>query len=377
MRLQRYLLAELLTQFALIALIVTGIFFAAMLLQFMHNFAQLSLLSILKAAPYFVPLAFPVTLPLSFLIACLLTYGRFADDNEFLAMQMGGIHPWHAAATALVCGAVLAVATLQLNTDVIPFATLAKKQITRGEIRELLRAIDDPQTDQLRFSDFTMSWHGRDARGVRDVLIDWVDERLQPDGTTTETPRHAVASHARVDVAQLDEDLLVLDLDDFEMQHRVGEEVTTLRESNRKIALSLDQLAGEPPSEKQKGSDEMSATQLHYRVRRLQEVESTLSKENADYLRKLDAEYWRRIAQGLAPIAFALVGAALGLKGGRSSRMAAFLTAIVIALPVYYPLLLWGKNLAAQGTLPAPLALNLANIVLVAGALFQLGRVFR
>ena len=53
-------------------------------------------MAVLKASPTIAPMALPITVPLSFLVACLLTYGRFADENEFLALRMGGINPWHA-----------------------------------------------------------------------------------------------------------------------------------------------------------------------------------------------------------------------------------------------------------------------------------------
>lgn len=383
MRLQRYLLAELLSSFLLIALIVTAIFFAAMMLQFLHNYSQLSLLSVLKATPYIIPLAFPITLPVSFLIACLLTFGRFTDENEFLAMQMGGIHPWHAAAPAFVVGAVLTVATVKLNTDVIPFATLAKKAVARGEIRELLRAVDDPNVFELEgLGDLRMSWRGRDERGLKDVLLSWTIERDGPGGTKIEEPHDARAGHCRIDVAKLDEDLLVLDMDDFETQVKDGASTTFLREDRRQIALSLLELSGVPPELKDKGIDEMSGAQIWYRVRRLRETLSpttpqSTSASNLDYLRRLEASYWKRIALGLAPLAFAFVGAALGLAGGRGNRMTAFLTAIVVALPIYYPLLLWGETLARSAALPAALATNLGNIVLAAGGLIKLGRVFR
>lgn len=378
MRIQRYLLGELLAAFALIALIVTGVLFAAMLLQFLHKYQDLSLLSVLRAAPYIVPLAFPITLPLSFLIACLLTYGRFSDENEFLALQMGGIHPWHAATPALATAGVLAVGTVLLNTDVIPLATLAKKEIARGEIRELLRAVDDPARTEIRLGDFQMSWNGRDDRGLRDVLITWVTERPSDDGDRRVRETHrALAARGRVDLDGEDRDLLYLDLDDVEIRDAQGERVTHVREARRLVALSIDGLAGAPPSLEAKGSDEMSASQIWYRMRRLRDLttDADSNREDWKYLHRLEAEYWRRIAMGLAPLAFAAVGLGLGLAGGRGNRMAAFLTAILVALPVYYPLLLWGANLTRAGLLPGAVALNFGNLGLGLFGLWKFRRV--
>ncbi|MCE9635376.1 MAG: LptF/LptG family permease [Planctomycetes bacterium] len=377
MRLQRYILAELLAAFALIALIITGVLFAAMMLRFLHQLPDLSLFAVLRAAPYIAPVAFPITLPLSFLVACLLTYGRFSDDNEFLALQMGGIHPWRAAAPAVAVGSILAVATVLLNTDVIPVATLAQKEIARGEIRQILKAVDDPGRDNLLLGGFQMSWRGRDAKGLKSVLITWSAERLNDAGELVRTSQRVAAGRGRVDVSRIDDDQFFLDLDDVEMTSHEGEQITRIREANRVVAVSIDELAGVAPMLKSKRSDEMSGDQLWYRARRLREIAAADGATRGDLtqMRSYEAEYWRRIALGLAPLAFACVGIGLGLAGGKGSRTAAFLTAILIALPVYYPLLYTGANLARSGALPAGIALNLGNIVIAAGGIWKFKRV--
>jgi lipopolysaccharide export LptBFGC system permease protein LptF len=374
MRIQRHLLAELLASFALVALIVTGVLFAALMLQFLHKYPELDLFTVLRATPYIVPTAFPITLPISFLVACLMTYGRFTDDNEFLALQMGGIHPWHAASPAVAVAAVLAIGTVLLNTDVIPLATLAKKEIARGEIRQLLKAVEDPGRESIVLGRFQMSWRGRDAEGLKDLLITWLPESTDDPREAAQTTQRIQAGHGRVDVASLGRDQLVLDLDDVEVQSRDGEQVTRVVERNRVFAISVDQLAGVPPALKSKGSDELSAAQLWYKTRRLREI-TDVPGSDLRMLLGYETDYWRRIAFGLAPLPFAFVGVAMGLAGGKSSRMAALLTAILIAIPVYYPLLLVGANLARVGRLPAAFALNLGNLGLVLGGLWKFRRV--
>ena len=87
MRLQRYLFRELLTAFLLIALLVTGVVFSFLLLRFLHDAMHLELTSVVEAAPYILAFSFPITLPVSFLVACLLTFGRFAEDNAKFARE--------------------------------------------------------------------------------------------------------------------------------------------------------------------------------------------------------------------------------------------------------------------------------------------------
>ena len=61
---------------------------------------------------------------------------------------------------------------------------------------------------------------------------------------------------------------------------------------------------------------------------------------------------------------------------GRGSRAAALVTALVVALPVYYPLLELGTVLAREGSLPAGLAMNLGNLVLLLAGCALLHRTF-
>lgn len=374
MRIQRYLLGELLAAFALIALIITGVLFAAMLLQFLHRYQELNLLTVLGAAPYIIPQAFPITLPLSFLVACLLTYGRFTDDNEFLAMQMGGIHPWHAATPAIATAALLTVGTVLLNTDVIPLASLAQSEIARGEVREIVKAIDDPGRDSIVLRGFQMSWHGRDAQGLKNVLITWTDRSSGRDGENA--TQVIQASHGRVDTSQLSEDRFYLDLDDVDATVGDGEAVTRVHQANQVISMSIDALIGRPPSLESKSTDEMSASQLYYKARTMRAIggRDPGAKELA-MQRRYEMEYWRRIAMGLAPLAFSFVGVGLGLAGGRGSRTAALMTAIFVALPVYFPMLLLGGNLARNGVLSAGIAMNVGNALLVGFGLWRFGRV--
>ena len=69
--------------------------------------------------------------------------------------------------------------------------------------------------------------------------------------------------------------------------------------------------------------------------------------------------------------------ASFGLWSAKGSRASAFLLALVVALPVFYPLLRLGQNLAEEGKLPAPIALMVGNVVLAIAGLVFLARVVR
>jgi lipopolysaccharide export system permease protein len=372
-RLQRYILRELLAAFALILAIVTAIVGAGLLLQFLHKAPQLGLMALVKGLPYVLPEAFPITLPLSFLVACLLTYGRFADDNEFTAFRMGGLHPWRAIAPAVALGAVLSIFTVWLNTDALPWAVLGKREILRDQLAQLIRAIEEGNTTTVNPSKgFHLSSASRASDGAFVDAHISIAPRRKKGGTPQPTTAGADLSKGgeiRAERAWLfyDEagDALVLRLQDALW---VQDDVT-IEVAENTIAVALDSLLDASPREEAKKTAHMSASELSYRIAR--------GSPDEERLRGWQAELWNRIGMGLAPLVFGLLGAPLGLWSAKGSRATAFLLSLLIAMPVYYPLMRVGENLAVEGTLPAPVALLGADIVLAATGLWFLGKVVR
>ncbi len=363
-RLQRYLLRELLTAFVLVLLIITGIFLAGSLLQMLQKFPELSLLTLLEAVPLFLALSLPVTVPLSFLMACLLSYGRFADDNEFLAMQMGGINPWNAVAPAICAAAFVSFGTLWINTDLNPTLTSAKKEVLRGQIREGVERMHRPGVTHVRWGDdMEMSWGDRDGDGFLQVLLTWTTSEKDPKtGAKVPMTHRAWARRATVRMTADPPPRLVITLEDARIPAEDGSGGTTF--VARSVPIVYD--PGEETSLTwDKGRDEMRASELYYHIERLSKTlgADRRSDEWHSYF-KFTGEYWRRIALGMSPFAFALLGAPLGLVVKRGSRTTALVIALLVALPVYYPLLLIGDDLASKGALPPALALNLGNLVL-------------
>jgi lipopolysaccharide export system permease protein len=357
LRLQRYLLGELLASFALVLLIVTGIFLAGSMLQVLHKYPELSVVALLQSVPLFLGLALPITVPLAFLIACLLSFGRFADDNEFLAFQMGGLSPRHAAAPAICAAACVSIATVGLICDVNPLLKGTMKAILRGQIREQVERMRSSSVTNVRINDMEMSWSGRDGDWYRDVFLTYTTEvPTKNGGERTKITNQTRAERALVKLTDETPMRLMITLVGGKMPARDD----TLDVGRQVVVIDL----GDDRADT-KSKDEMRASELYYRMVRLEPVLGRLRQTNEWNAWRLYAgEYWRRIALGLSPLALALLGVPLGLIVRRGSRAQALVVALVIALPVYYPLLLWGDNLSRADVLPPSIALNLSNILI-------------
>jgi hypothetical protein len=270
---------------------------------------------------------------------------------------------------------VLSLGMFELGSDVTPRLKTMTKAIVRGEIRQQVDRMRTSSSTNMKFGDMEMSWRERDGEVFRDVFLSW--STWNADRKTRDTRR----AHAERATVRLTDDLplqLVISLGDLSMDVESDAAASTAtRARSMDVIVDVDEAVR---VDNTKGKDEMRSSELYYRVARLEPtlgrpgVSEEDDKKRWEAYRKYKVEYWRRMAFALSPLVFALLGVPLGLLVRRGSRAQAIVLALFIALPVYYPLLLWGDNLAAMGKLPAELALNLANLLLSAVGLCLLGR---
>jgi lipopolysaccharide export system permease protein len=372
LRLQRYLLGELLAAFGLVLLILTGVFLTASLLQILQKYPETSMLALLHAVPVFVGLVLPVAVPMAFLMACLLSYGRFSDDNEFLALRMGGLSPRHAVAPAICAAAAVSAFTLALSTDINPSLNSAKKSVLRVQVAQQIgRMRTSVGAGNVRIGDMEMSWSGRRDEWFLDTVITWTTKKQTEN--SAEPERSTSRATARESTLALTDETparLAVTLVDGVTSDAGDGGYTEGRAKRQRIYIDLDdERAG------RKSTDEMRSSEIYYRLARLEPLlgRQRQSKEWRTW-RDFSREYWKRVALGLSPLAFGLLGVPIGLFARRGSWAMLLVIALCLALPVYYPLLLWGENLARMDVLPPSVALNLPNIVLGATGLVLIRR---
>lgn len=75
--------------------------------------------------PYFVGLAFPM----SMVLACLLVYGRLSSDSELIALRSCGVSIYRLVAPAVVIGLIMSGITFAFNEAVVPAANLKASQL--------------------------------------------------------------------------------------------------------------------------------------------------------------------------------------------------------------------------------------------------------
>jgi lipopolysaccharide export system permease protein len=130
LRIHRYILREISAPTILSLLIFTFVLL-------MGKIPKLTELVINKGVPateilqlfsYLLPTFFSITVPLSFLLGILLTFGRFSADNEFVALKASGISLYSLIKPVLFLAFLFTLLTAWLTISIEPASKTAFRE---------------------------------------------------------------------------------------------------------------------------------------------------------------------------------------------------------------------------------------------------------
>lgn len=122
--LDKYLLKSFIITFATVFVILFFIFVLQVVWLFISELAgkDLDFIMILKFLLFKMPSIIPLVLPLSVLLASIMTFGSLAENYELAAMKSSGISLQRAMKTLIYFIAILSVVAFFFANNVIPFA---------------------------------------------------------------------------------------------------------------------------------------------------------------------------------------------------------------------------------------------------------------
>jgi lipopolysaccharide export system permease protein len=120
----KYLLKSFLITFATVFVILFFIFVLQSIWLFIAELAgkDLDFMTIFKFIFYYSPIMVPLVLPLSILLASIMTFGSFAENYEFAAMKSGGISLGRAMKYLIVCTVLFSGIAFLFANNIIPEA---------------------------------------------------------------------------------------------------------------------------------------------------------------------------------------------------------------------------------------------------------------
>jgi len=350
-RLSRYVLLEILSPFGAALLFFLLLLFTMSFLRGSDLLLGSAIeLSDLVAVGFFVlPQFFIQAIPIAFLLALLLGIGRMNEDKEIRAMQALGLSPMRAAWGVLGLGLVLSLLLTSALAYALPWSTRNLWQVTSELLKRNLRGDIKPGVfyDQLtRYVLFVGEVERQDWRRL------WLYDTRQEDS------------------------LGLLNAKEGRLQLPEGEEAIWLHLKEGEVHdIHNDSAAAYPWARFEEGRLRLELGRGYFQRnslgRALDEYTlgelQRLSKEAGERgeekeARRLHVAWHWRLAQGLAPLVFSILGVAIALKYLRGNKAMGGLMTLV-AYVAYYILARVGVSMAEEGIWAAFFGAQMANFI--------------
>ena len=311
------------------------------------------LVDILRLVIYLLPFFCLVTIPMAFLLAILLAFGRLSSDGEITAMKTGGASIYGMLPPVLVFALLAYVATAFITIKALPWGNTSFRHL----VAELAQTRADLALKEKVFIDdfpgLVMYLDGYDdrQRTMTGVLIH--DDRNPKEPSTIFASRGTIAAG--------DEGKAIrLNLNEGSIHRSLGTtgyRLVTFRDYDMTVDLSS------PGKKTEKDEQDMTLAELRAGI--------AAGRGEEKQLRDMQLEFHRRFALPFASFVFALVGVPLGIQNQRSGKAAGFSLSIGVII-LYYILLSVGKILGQRGMIDAAIAVWAPNLILTLFGLYLL-----
>ncbi len=330
---QRRLFLELMGNALTTILLLVFVLLLVTSVSIVHKIEGLTFIVFLKTLPVFAATALDLVVPMSVLVAVVLTFGRAMADNEVDTLRASGIHPLQLLTPGLVFG-MLMTALLLIGMDYgKPYAERAKRRLTKDVdvARVLALKLASGEPEWLDERTLISAGSIDDAGITRDLRIQFFDGEGRVE-------REIIAESARTYV---DEEAwtLVVELHVFTtvVGPRFSGRKTTIERPLKREAVDLTIRA-------------MTTPQL------LAWLERSPQRRSVYAQAEVETEVHMRLASSATCLIFVILGLPVALRFRRHDRIGAFLVAFLLALFLYYPSQRVSKVMAEEGILPAMVA---------------------
>jgi lipopolysaccharide export system permease protein len=349
----RYLMREITGIFALGLTIFTLVLLMGRMVKLMEMVVSngLPLGDVIRLIILLLPSFLVLTIPMAFLLAVLLTFGRLSDDNEITVLKASGLSLGTLLPPVLTAAAVAALLTLFISVVAVPWGNAGFKQMTIKVARTYATSAIRERIfrDDLPGIVLYVDHYDESQRAIQRVMIQ--DSR---------DPERPLTIFARSGVVSSDDTRGVL-----QILLENGSIHTRQKDEYRLISFDKYLLTAESGSSPVlvRDEDDMGISELH---------KGAVSPQLSPQIRlKMLIELHSRFAFPCATFVFAILALPLGLSNRRSGKNSGFTISILVLL-VYYVTLSFLRTLAEKGGIPPLLAVWLPNVMFLSLGLLLL-----
>ena len=346
--LDRYVIRQLLMPFGIGILVFTFLFIIPEFMKYAENYiakgAPIS--AVVQVIVALLPMSLGLTIPMSLLMALLVTFGRLSADREFVAFQACGVSMRRLLTPVGLVSGLCCGATAYVLLVAVPAGNQRFREITFNIIASQAEGEVKPRVFFTSFSDIDLY--------VREIppTGGW-EGVFMSDNRGGESSTIYLAKRGRVVIDRNKKTVeMVLDEGTRHSADPAGKyEVSSFH----RVLLNLSPGGMFPEGGPPKGDREMSITELRARAEEI--------RAQGQFPHNQLFEIHKKFSIPAACLVFGLIGLALGATNRRDGKLASFVIGVAIVF-VYYILLWLGQSLT-KGRMLAPwLAAWLPNIVL-------------
>jgi lipopolysaccharide export LptBFGC system permease protein LptF len=283
-----------------------------------ENKAPLGL--VLQIAALLLPASLMFTVPWGFLTAVLLVFGRLSSNDEITGFRVAGLSLGRLAAPVFAIGLLLSLASLWINTNVIPWSRSYSMQLVYDQALRDPDSILKPGSAQEKFGSDRGS--GELKLLVEGKKDDWVEGfhlyQLPPNDQADGSVKYVHAQKAALTVDQVNRQLRVkLQNAYFETRNAKGELESAFAGQAEPLVIDLQKPNRKKPVAMTNG--EITAR-----------IAENPAMPVADRV-SLQSEITKRYSFSMACLAFAFVAVPLGMNARRKETSGGIIVSLIIA----------------------------------------------
>lgn len=304
--------------------------------------------TVAKLFLFMMPYLLTYTLPISALVAVLLSLGRLSSDNEVIAIRSSGINLFSIILPQLITGLILSLILVVFNDRVIPYAHYAtRKTLVEVGIKNPAAALE-PGVFINSFQKYILFIYKIDENKLTNVRI------YEPQGEGRAT-RTIAAKHGEF-IAMPETNSVKLKLINGTSDEPDPENPNNFYKLNFKtyfMTMNLGQM---------QNRDKIEKKPKDMTIQELQKEAGKLQKEGIDPAPLL-TEINEKIALAFSCFIFILLGIPMAMITRRREKSINFGVAFLI-IGIYYLLLIGSEALSLQGYLNPKIAMWIPNMAL-------------
>ncbi|MDD2734983.1 MAG: LPS export ABC transporter permease LptF [Desulfuromonadaceae bacterium] len=311
------------------------------------------LADVCKMILYLIPSFLIYTIPMAFLLAVLLAFGRLSADNEIVVIKASGISLYQVMPPVIFCAVVAVLLAFGVSAIGAPWGNSSFRELS-------LRVLTNNITATIREKTF---WD--DIPGVV-MYTDHYEEKSKQlkgvvihDGRNTSRPMTIFARDGVISGTS-GSNALRLSLQDGSI-HMAGEDGLYRLVYFGEYSMTVGGTESSTPLPRNESDIWLSDL-----IRQMNDPAIP-----ANIRRKHRTEFHSRFTFPCASFVFAILAVPLGIQNRRSGKSGGFAVSILIIL-AYYVMMSVAKTFPEKGLLPGSIALWLPNLVFIAIGLYFL-----